>query len=134
MPQKFKSRVTFTIQRDSTVSKHYLLLVFQHQKKNCWSTMHFKILISEPNKETVNELCIIRHLSWTSTTTNCDIDVYVSNWMKHLLQHDFSTNGTFIWVTWVTHVTYCYGLMSVVVYRLGKCLPNFVMNIRRVWR
>nr|XP_022296066.1 uncharacterized protein LOC111105900 isoform X2 [Crassostrea virginica] len=47
---------------------------------------------NEPNKETVNELCIIRHLSWTSTTTNCDIDVYVSNWMKHLLQHDFSTN------------------------------------------
>ncbi|XP_078341388.1 uncharacterized protein LOC111109309 isoform X2 [Crassostrea virginica] len=47
---------------------------------------------NEPNKETVNELCIIRHLSWTSTTTNCDIDVYVSDWMKHLLQHDFSTN------------------------------------------
>ncbi|XP_078341385.1 uncharacterized protein LOC111106749 [Crassostrea virginica] len=47
---------------------------------------------NEPNRETVNELCIIRHLSWTSSTTNCDIDVYVSNWMKHLLQHDFSTN------------------------------------------
>lgn len=38
------------------------------------------------------DISIIRHLSWTSTTQNCDIDIYVTNLMKNLIQNEFSTD------------------------------------------
>lgn len=53
----------------------------------------FEFPISVASKEVADEMSIIRHISWKNSETNYDIDVYISDWMKHLLQQDFSTKG-----------------------------------------
>ena len=54
------------------------------------------ISITGPNAQACHELFIIRHLSWTTPTTKCDVDIYVSKLMKNLVQGDFSTDGTLL--------------------------------------
>lgn len=49
--------------------------------------------VSEQSLKKHQDISIIRHLSWTSTTQNCDIDIYVTNLMKNLIQNEFSTDG-----------------------------------------
>lgn len=49
--------------------------------------------VSEQSSKKHQDISIIRHLSWTSTTQNCDIDIYVTNLMKNLIQNEFSTDG-----------------------------------------
>lgn len=74
-----------------------------HNTAGCKFTLFFfcffffmKLLlfsVSEQSSKKHQDISIIRHLSWTSTTQNCDIDIYVTNLMKNLIQNEFSTDG-----------------------------------------
>ena len=87
-PEQFKEgrciRITLGILYFFICINHYLLIPYDI------------IFITGPNTQTCHELFIIRHLSWTTPTTKCDVDIYVSKLMKNLMQGDFSTDGTLV--------------------------------------
>lgn len=76
----------------------YPLAIQQAANSLCFFCFFFfmKLLlfsVSEQSSKKHQDISIIRHLSWTSTTQNCDIDIYVTNLMKNLIQNEFSTDG-----------------------------------------
>lgn len=73
--------------------RNFFLMKYLNNHFTITFKFSFSKLITGPNRKTSQDLVIIRHYSWTTTTTKCDIDVYVSKLMRSLIHADFSTDG-----------------------------------------
>lgn len=49
--------------------------------------------ISGPHSRTCLDLSIICHLSWINSTTNCDVDIYVTPLMRNLIENNVLTDS-----------------------------------------
>lgn len=85
---------TFTVQRGFTKVTHFLLKILNNRV--FFNFLFFKkAFIPGQDSDKCQQLPIIRHLSWKNLTSICDIDIdiYVTNLMKILIQNGFSTDG-----------------------------------------